>query len=56
LVPAIETAVKAPEVVKTIEKIGAIVDFVPGEQYKKMMAEEYAMVREFMKTSRPPGK
>jgi tripartite-type tricarboxylate transporter receptor subunit TctC len=56
LVPAIETAIKAPEVVDAIEKIGAIMDFVPGEQYKKMMAEEYAVVREFMKTSPPPGK
>jgi tripartite-type tricarboxylate transporter receptor subunit TctC len=56
LVPAIETAIKAPEVVDAIEKIGAIMDFVPGEQYKKMMAEEYAVVREFMKTSSAPGK
>ena len=56
LVPAIEKAIKAPEVVDAIEKIGAIVDFVPGEQYKKMMAEEHAMVREVMKTSPLSGK
>jgi len=56
LVPAIETAAKTPEVVDAIQKIGAMIDFVPGEQYKKMMAEEYEMVREFMKTSPPAGK
>jgi tripartite-type tricarboxylate transporter receptor subunit TctC len=56
LVPAIETAIKAPEVVDAIQKIGAVVDFVPGEQYKQMMADEYAMVREFIKTSPPLGK
>jgi tripartite-type tricarboxylate transporter receptor subunit TctC len=56
LVPAIEKAIKAPEVVDAIEKIGAVVDFVPGQQYKQAMAEEYAMVREFVKVSPPPGK
>lgn len=56
LVPAIETATKAPEVMDAIQKIGAVVDFVPGEQYKQMMAEEYAMVREFIKASPPLGK
>jgi len=56
LVPAIETATKAPEVVDAIQKIGAVVDFVPGEQYKQMMAEEYAMVREFVKAPPTFGK
>ena len=56
LVPAIETAIKAPEVVDAIQKMGAVVDFVPGEQYKQMMAEEYTMVREFVKKSLPSGK
>ena len=56
LVPAVEKAVKTPEVVNAIQKIGAIEDFVPGEQYKKMMADEYAMVRKLMKTSAPKDK
>jgi tripartite-type tricarboxylate transporter receptor subunit TctC len=56
LVPAIETAVKSPEVIDAIQKIGAVVDFVPGDQYKKMMADEYAMVREVMKNNPPAGK
>jgi tripartite-type tricarboxylate transporter receptor subunit TctC len=54
LAPAIEAAAKAPEVVDAIQKMGAIVDFVPAEPYKKMMAEEHAMVRQVIKAS-PPG-
>ncbi len=56
LTPAIEAAAKTPEVMDAIQKMGAIVDFVPGERYKKMMADEHAMVRQVMKTSPPPGK
>jgi tripartite-type tricarboxylate transporter receptor subunit TctC len=56
LVPAIEKAVKTPEVVNAIQQIGAIEDFVPGEEFKKMMTEEYGMVRQLMKTSSAEGK
>jgi tripartite-type tricarboxylate transporter receptor subunit TctC len=56
LVPAIEKAIKTPEVVNAIQQIGAIDDFVPGEEFKKMMTEEYGMVRQIMKTSSSEGK
>jgi len=56
LVPAIQTAIKAPEVVNAIQNMGAIEDFVPGEEFKKMMAEEYGMARQLMKTTPPAGK
>jgi len=56
LVPAIEKAVKTPEVVNAIQQIGAIEDFVPGEEFKKMMTEEYGMVRQLMKASAAEGK
>jgi tripartite-type tricarboxylate transporter receptor subunit TctC len=56
LVPAIEKAVKAPDVVHAIRQIGAVEDFIPGEEFKKMMAGEYGMVRELMKTSAAEGK
>jgi len=49
LVPAIEKAVKNPEVGSAIRKIGALPDFIPGEEFKKMMADEHAMVGRFMK-------
>jgi tripartite-type tricarboxylate transporter receptor subunit TctC len=56
LVPAIQTAIKAPDVMKAIQNMGAIEDFVPGDQFKKMMAEEYRMARQLMKTAAPTGK
>jgi tripartite-type tricarboxylate transporter receptor subunit TctC len=56
LVPAIETAIKAPDVVKAIQNMGALEDFVPGEEFKKMMTEEYRMARQLMKPKAPPGK
>jgi len=56
LVPVIEKAIKAPEVVNAIQNMGAIEDFVPGEEFKKMMAEEYGMARQLMKTAPPAGK
>ena len=46
LIPAIEAAIKVPDVVNAIRQIGAIADFVPGEEFKKMMVEEYEMVRQ----------
>jgi tripartite-type tricarboxylate transporter receptor subunit TctC len=56
LVPAIQTAIKAPDVMKAIQNMGAIEDFVPGDHFKKMMAEEYRMARQLMKTAAPAGK
>jgi tripartite-type tricarboxylate transporter receptor subunit TctC len=56
LVPAIETAIKAPDVVKAIQNMGALEDFVPGEEFKKMMTEEYRMARQLMKPKAPAGK
>ena len=56
LTPAIEAAIKAPDVANAIRQIGAITDFVPGEEYKKMMVEEYRMVQQVLKTSPPAGK
>ena len=56
LVPAVEKAVKTPEVVNAIRQVGAIEDFVPGEDFKKIMTDEYEMVRKLMKTPAAGGK
>ena len=53
LIPAIEKAIKAPEVLGAIQKMGAIEDFVPGEEFKKMLAEEYGMARKLLKSAAP---
>ena len=53
LIPAIQTAIKAPDVVNAIQNMGALEDFVPGEEFKKMMTEEYGMARQLMKKAAP---
>jgi tripartite-type tricarboxylate transporter receptor subunit TctC len=53
LIPAIEKAIKAPDVLSAIKKMGAIEDFVPGEEFKKMLAEEYGMARQLLKSAAP---
>jgi tripartite-type tricarboxylate transporter receptor subunit TctC len=41
LVPAIEKAIKNPELKAKIEKIGCIVDYKPPVELKKLMVEDY---------------
>ena len=53
LIPAMEKAIKAPEVQKAIHELGAIADFVPGPEFKKMMTEEYEMVKRYLRTGGP---
>jgi len=49
LASPLEKAIKAPEVVKAMEQLGAIEDYVPGPEYKKMMTSEYEMVKKLLK-------
>jgi tripartite-type tricarboxylate transporter receptor subunit TctC len=51
LMPALEKTIQSTEVVHTIRQLGASVDYVPALEFKKMMAEEYAMVKQLLKTS-----
>ncbi|HVN23700.1 MAG TPA: tripartite tricarboxylate transporter substrate binding protein [Syntrophorhabdales bacterium] len=49
LASPLEKAIKAPEVVKAMEQLGAVEDYVPGPEYKKMMTSEYEMVKKLLK-------
>jgi tripartite-type tricarboxylate transporter receptor subunit TctC len=49
LVSPLEKAIKAPDVVKAMEKLGAVEDYVPGPEYRKMMTSEYDMVKRLLK-------
>lgn len=49
LASPLEKAVKAPEVVKAMQKLGAMEDYVPGPEFKKMMTSEYEMVKKLLK-------
>ncbi len=56
LVPALEKTVQSAEVVQAVRQVGAHLDYVPATEYKKMMAEEYGMVKQLLKKSGTGGK
>ena len=49
LAAPLEKAIKSPEVVKAMEQLGAVEDYVPGPEYKKMVMSEYDMVKKLLK-------
>jgi len=51
LVSAMEKSTKSEEVISIVRKLDALVDYVPSAEFKKMMAEEYNMVRQLLKAS-----
>jgi tripartite-type tricarboxylate transporter receptor subunit TctC len=51
LIPALEKTMQSTETIHTIRQLGASVDYVPAAEFKKMMAEEYGMVKQLLKTS-----
>ena len=53
---AFEKAIKASDVVNTMQKIGYVQDYKAGEEFKKSMIEEYAIVKEISKTVGPIAK
>ena len=52
LIPALERTVKSEETIHIISQLGGSVDYVPAAEFKKIMAEEYGMVKQLLK---PPG-
>jgi tripartite-type tricarboxylate transporter receptor subunit TctC len=56
LVSAMEKSTKSEEVISIVRKLDALVDYVPSAEFKKMMAEEYNMVRQLLKASAAPTK
>jgi tripartite-type tricarboxylate transporter receptor subunit TctC len=51
LIAAIEKSTKSEEVINIVHQLSSFVDYVPAAEFKKMMAEEYGMVRQLLKTS-----
>ncbi len=46
-------AITSPEVVNAIEKIGAVEDYKTGEEFRKLMMQEHALVQKFVKAAGP---
>lgn len=51
LIPALEKSIKSAEVMRAAQQLNAFVDYVPASEFKKMMTEEYGMVRQLLKSS-----
>jgi len=54
LASALEKSIKSADVVKTLRTIGALEDHKPAGEFKKMMVEEYEIVKNLLKTAAPP--
>ncbi|MEI9479172.1 MAG: tripartite tricarboxylate transporter substrate binding protein [Deltaproteobacteria bacterium] len=51
LLSAMEKSTKSEEVINIVRQLDALVDYLPAAEFKKMMAEEYNMVRQLLKAS-----
>jgi len=56
LISALEKTIKSEEVMRAVNQLSAFVDYVPSDEFKKMMTEEYEMVRKLLKASVKPEK
>jgi tripartite-type tricarboxylate transporter receptor subunit TctC len=56
LVSALEKSIKSADVARTVQTLGALEDYKPAGEFKKMMMEEYDMIRNLFKTAGSPSK
>lgn len=55
LISALEKSIKSGDVVNAFQNLGALEDYKPAGEFKKMMTEEYGMVKDLFKTAGPPS-
>ena len=56
LASALEKSIKSADVAKSVQTLGALEDYKPAGEFKKMMVEEYEIVKNLLKTAGPPSK
>jgi len=56
LASALEKSIKSADVAKTVQTLGALEDYRPAGEFKRMMTEEYDIVKNLLKTAAPPAK
>ncbi|HUL30816.1 MAG TPA: tripartite tricarboxylate transporter substrate binding protein [Thermodesulfobacteriota bacterium] len=56
LTSALEKSIKSGEVAKTLQTLGALEDYKPAGEFKKMMMEEYDIIKNLFKAATPPSK
>ncbi|HUL21410.1 MAG TPA: tripartite tricarboxylate transporter substrate binding protein [Thermodesulfobacteriota bacterium] len=55
LASALEKSIKSAEVAKTVQTLGALEDYKSAGEFKKMMMEEYGIIKNLFKTATPPS-
>jgi tripartite-type tricarboxylate transporter receptor subunit TctC len=56
LYPALERAIKSPEAASAFQGLGTVQDYRPAAEFKKMMTEEYEMVKRILAAAKPAPK
>ena len=56
LASALEKSIRSADVAKTVQTLGALEDYKPAGEFKKLMMEEYGMIRNLLKTAAPSAK
>jgi tripartite-type tricarboxylate transporter receptor subunit TctC len=56
LIAGLEKCIKSPDVINTIQNLGVFEDYKPAGEFKKMMVEEYGMIKDVFKNIEPPAK
>jgi tripartite-type tricarboxylate transporter receptor subunit TctC len=56
LISALEKSIKSTDVVNAFQNLGAVEDYKPSGEFKKMMTEEYEMIKDLFKVAGPPPK
>jgi tripartite-type tricarboxylate transporter receptor subunit TctC len=56
LASALEKSIKSADMAKTVQTLGVLEDYKPAGEFRKMMMEEYDMIKNLFKTANPPSK
>jgi tripartite-type tricarboxylate transporter receptor subunit TctC len=56
LASALEKSIKSADMAKTVQTLGALEDYRPAGEFKRMMTEEYDIVKNLFRTAAPPAK
>jgi tripartite-type tricarboxylate transporter receptor subunit TctC len=55
LASALEKSIQSTDVRKTVQTLGALEDYKSAGEFRKMMTEEYEMIKNLFKTAAPPS-
>jgi len=56
LIAGLEKCIKSADVLNAMQNLGVLEDYKPAGEFKKMMAEEYGMIKDVFKSTEPPTK